>query len=710
MNALKPLTYSLPLFENKNITILGAGNVTKSLLLTASLLRPNIKFRVIARSSRSAELIREYLNDLPRLQVEVVTFNEVPDLTNELVVLTIGERTAKFSKKTKKESLQQKNQSLISGLLSQLKSATVIVVTNPSTAITRFLTENGIQAYGVGVANDQLRFNNQAGDNLNNHYFVGGHNFHDLTLGSKHSKIRNNFPFSHEDYKDILRKQDKKVVSLKNMPFSVLDYNWDELERTNAAFPPEYRWYARQRIHSKFHDTTISCALAILNTICFFTKKEPVYNNFSLEMPLYLDGSKRDTVLGWPIDGATMQPLELTFDDPEYQKLLKTSKKYEVNQPDDKNPIFYLTSPFGDTVALTGNPAVVHNFYRERLFPLFSISSTIGKNKKLLTQIVLSESRRHIEEAAIGQNDEDWKSVPQHRGKNPQEFTDLQILHLRDNRIVKFPDGNAIGLFDEVNKKIELYFSQTQTLHHELRRLIRDEIGIPCLISRGARVLHAGVVQVNEISILILGESGGGKTTAILSLLCADLNTNYGSSERTMVWISNNNISAIGIPESITVFPGTLSQIAEFKGLAKNINVSDAWDQKNKIRLQQSDIIQISNCNAITRETKIDLIIEVGFDKNMGAATSELVNHSNEKKALFFRNDITEMDPVRISWLDWFPKTYNKELYNFLKSDQMPEVHSVKWGNQNALRETLINIIARKKLNNSSYGVAKILV
>lgn len=710
MNVIKPSSYSLPLFENKKVIILGAGNVTKSLLLTASLLRPNIEFKVIARSARSAELIREFLNDLPRLKVEVITSPIVPDLTNELVVLTLGERTAKFSKKTRKESLQQKNEQLIKGLLPQLKSSTVIVVTNPSTAITRYLIENGVQAYGVGVANDQLRFNNQAGDTLSNHYFVGGHNFHDLVLGSLHSTIRNNFLFTHEDYKGILAKQDKKILSLKNLPFSPLDYKWEELEHINAGFAPEYRWYARQRIHSKFHDTTVSCALAILNSICFFTKKTPIYNNFSLEMPIYLDGNKHDTVLGWPIDGATMQPLELTFDDPEMQKLSKISKKYEVNQMDNENPVFYLTSPFGDRVALKGDPATIHEFYRERLFPLFAISSTVGENVKILTEINIRNSRKGIDEAATGSNDEDWHLVPQHRGKNPKEFTDLQVLRKGSKRVVKFPDGNAIGLFDDSNKSIDLFFGHIKTLHHELRRLIRDEIGIPGLVSRGARVLHAGIVRVKDLSILILGESGGGKTTAILSLLCSDLNTNYGSSERTIAWIANDKISAIGIPESVTVYPGTLDQIPEFKSAVKNIAVDQYWNQEQKIRLQQSDIITKSNCSSIPRETKIDLIIEVSYKKDLENTVSETILDYDKRKALFLRNDITENDPVRLAWLEWFPKSYNQELYKFLTTDKTPEIHSVTWSDQTALRESLINIIARKKLNDNSYASAKIIV
>lgn len=483
MHIVRPRAYSHPVLPDARVTILGAGKVTTSVLLSASLLRPTIPFRVIARSSRSAELVRQFLNDLPRLNVELLSSPVVPDLCNELVVLALGEQTARFSKRSKKQSLYAKNEQLIADLLPQLGSSVVIVVTNPSTAITAYLVEQGVEAYGVGVANDQLRFNNQAGDVLADHYFVGAHNFHELILGSRHSTKRTNLLFSHDDYRNILAKQDRKVLSRNNLPHSFLDFDWTSLEKVNASFPPEYRWYARQRIHSKFHSTAISCSLAILNTICFFTKRQPLYNNFSLEMPLYLPGADRDVVLGWPIDGASMQPLELAFDDPGGRKLTEVSQKYTVKQRTDTNPTFYFSSPFGDRISINAHPSLVHDFFQFRLAHLFALSSIARQDAKILAEVEVVATRKLIDDASAGYSDSQWAVVPQHRGKNPQEHTDLRVLEISGGRVVRFPGEDAIALLQDSKRKATIYCADRDTLFHELRRLVRDEIGIPSLVS-----------------------------------------------------------------------------------------------------------------------------------------------------------------------------------------------------------------------------------
>lgn len=710
MYIIKPFVYSYPVLSQARVTILGGGNVCKSLLLTASLLRPNIKFRVIVRSTRSAELIRQFLNDLPRLNVEIMISQLVPDLSNELVVMTIGERTARFSKKSKKENLYTKNQKLITTLLPQLSSSIVIVVTNPSTAITKYLVEQGIQAYGIGVANDQLRFNNQTGETLTDHYFVGAHNFHELILGSRHSTKKTNFLFSHKDYKDILSKQDKKVISVRNLPFSIFDFDWDELEKTNAIFPPEYRWYARQRVHSKFHNTTISCSLAILNTICFFTKRLPLYNNFSLEMPLYFSGTDSDVVIGWPIDGVSMQPLELAFDEPEEKKLRNIASKYIVKHSNKIESTFFLISPFGDCILLRGHPSFVHDFFYSRLAHLFSLSITSGNHNKVLAEITITFDKKLIDEKVAQHNNNEWKIIPQHRGKNPQEHTDLMILKDGESRIVRFPGNEAIGLFEDDSKRASIFCKNNDILFHELRRIIRDEIAIPCLVSRGARILHAGLITFKGLTILILGQSGGGKTTSILSLLCSDNNSSYGSAERTLVWVSDKKILALGIPESVTVFPGTLKQVPEFESFTKRTKNNDLWDSHNKLRLQINDILEKSGCSTIQREISVDLIIEVSYNQEIVGAVSENINEINKIKSIFLRNDLTEDDPVRLSWLNWFPKSYSRKLYDYVSDKSNIDVYTIQWSSIDALNKELIDIVARKKLYSDTFTPARLQI
>lgn len=709
MQVIKPSAYSYPVLPNARVTILGAGNVAKSVLLTASLLRPNIKFKVIARSARSAELVREFLNDLPKLDVEVVSLDEIPDLSNQLVILTIGEKTAKFSKKSRKESLFQKNQLLVAGMITKLRSSVVIVVTNPSTAITKYLVDQGIQAYGIGVANDQLRFNNQADGILPDHYLVGGHNFHELVLGSKHSKNRTYFRFTHEDYKNILSKQDKKKLSFKNFPNSLLDFKWDKLEKLNFGFPPEYRWYARQRIHSKFHNTTISCSLAILNSVCLFIKHTPIYTNFSFEMPLFFKSMDLDAVIGWPIDTNTMQPIGLAFEDHAVDKLKQLVERNKIGDSTHSNSKYYLTTPFGDSVLLEGKASFVHHFFQTRLAHLFSLSAVSNDRTNQLVKITIETNRANID-TKFGGYRYNWTSVPQHRGRNPQEHSDLEIQTAGTTKIVKFPSNDSIGTFEKKDKSINLFFPDTADLAHELRRLVRDEIGIPTMISRGARIFHAGLVTFKGITIMVVGNSGGGKTTAILSLLCSDSSSSYGSAERTLVWTSGKAIFALGVPESVTVFPGTLKQLAEFEVMVDDKSEKDDWNPLNKMRLQMLDIIQRTGAATIQREVSIDLIIEVSYDPNLPEVVSETVLDTDLKKRLLLRNDLTEEDPVRLSWLDWFPKSNNRSLYERIDDAHNPDIHMVKWSTVSGLKNKLIEIIALKKLNSQVYESSQLSV
>lgn len=712
MNHIKPCSYSYPTFSNKRIIILGAGNVTKSLLLVASLLRPNLKFKVIARSNRSAELIRQFLNDLPKIDVVVVYHPIVPDLSNQLVVLTIGKRTAKFSRRNKKKHLYKKNQELVKTIIPQLSSSVVIVVTNPSTAITKFLTEEGINAYGIGVANDQLRFNNQTGENLSNNYFVGAHNFHELIIGSRHSIDRTKFLFTHADYKKILAKQDKKIISKKNLPHSLLDFKWSTLEKVNSGFPPEYRWYARQRIHSKFHDTSISCSLATLNTICFFQKKVPLYNNFSLEMPLYLTSLNYDTVIGWPIDGESMLPLELTFDYPEMEKLETIASKYKLNQSNGKLSTLFFKSPFGDYISITAiNQNLIHSFFQKRLAHLFSISRILSNKNKLLARIIILENQKLIDDVINNTEQKNWITIPQHRGKNPQEHTNLEILTVNDqSRVIKFPHENSFCLIEDEKQEISFYTENIENLFHEMRRVIRDEIAVPTLVSRGARILHAGILNFKGLTILIIGPSGGGKTTAVLSLISTDKHSKYGSSERTLIWTKDEKIMGLGIPESVTVFPGTLKNIPEFQEYAYEIKQEDLWNRRNKSRLQMDEILNRTNTNAIQYQTSIDLIIEVEYDKNIKEAVTAKITDYQERKRTMFRNDLTEKDSVRLPWLNWYSKNYNNELYTFINNELEIDIYSIKWSNAHSLHSEIIDIIAKKKLYEEDKNNAQVQV
>ena len=158
MSAVTPNIDTIRAPRADRLTIIGSGGVARSILLVSSLLGPQLPITVLSRSERGAELVRCFLNDLPPVDVDVVVSREIPDLAGELVVLAAGRRTEDYARRSKKEELYDENAATIGNWIGRLRGSTVIVTTNPSTRITKYLVEHGIEAYGAGVENDQLRF------------------------------------------------------------------------------------------------------------------------------------------------------------------------------------------------------------------------------------------------------------------------------------------------------------------------------------------------------------------------------------------------------------------------------------------------------------------------------------------------------------------------------------------------------------------------
>ena len=695
MKTIKPIAYSYPLVRSERIVIVGGGNVTKSILLVSSLLHPALKYRIIVRSSRSAELLRAFVNDLPRIDVLIEALPFVPDLSSELVLLTLGKKTDIFSRRAKKESLFAVNRKIIENITPQLRTSTVIVVTNPTTAITKYLVEQGIQAYGVGVANDQFRFTNQGEAKYYSHYFAGAHNFAELALGTSRTENRANFIFSHEEYKEILRKQDKRKLTLASLLRGKLDFDWENLEAVNRAFPSEFRWYARQRIHSKFHGTAISGALAILNTLSFFLDNQANNRIVSLEMPLFIPEINKDIVMGWPIDDDSREPIELTFDAANQSKVSALFAKYEVRGQDAETAL-YFKSPFGECISISGDRKLIHDFYRRRMAYLYSIYRTVEANHDVYARIRIpgdnNELFEKIGELTAGAEPE---IVPQHRGKNQDEHTDLRIYREGSARYVLFPDGETCAKIDDAEKTVEMGYKSEKGLYHELRRIVRDEISIPCFTVNNARILHAGLVICKDVALVILGAQGGGKSTAALATLCDDTHSKYGSSERVAIWFEAGAMYCLGIPESNTVFAGVLRQLPAFAKFSRRIPDSDLWDRSRKVRLQADDILQSTGCSPIRREVRADIIVEVNYDGNSEFSTTHKIEPS-AVKGMLQNNDLTEIDEVRLPWLNWFPYSPNNKIFDNPVND-IP-AYRVNWTSIDGLREELLNIVARFKL------------
>ena len=495
METIVPWSYTLPRMEPRRVTILGSGKVAKSILMVSALKALPIKYDVISRSDKGAELIKLVLNDIPYIDVNVAKHEEIPDLSGELVVLCLGESTSERTKLKTKSALHDINKEIVSKISDKLANSIVIVITNPSTLITKQLLESGINAIGVGVANDQNRLSSSTKGNVNGWHFIGPHEFSDLIIGSHFSKVEFEYSFGRDAYKRITSEQDKHRANWIRRAIQRKEiFDYSKLSGVNSAFPPEYRWYARQRIHSKVHDTTISCALAAVSVIQMIFNMQNEDRIVTLETRVFLERNGFDIVAGWPFDSQKREPVPLSFSRASLNQLKDISEKYKITNSDETE--FILTTPFGQKIKLSGKPEQVHRFYSSHLKYVYSLSRRSVADDEVAAHVKIADSRAPFDTFAIGANDNDWATVAQHMGKNPQEHTSLKVLSREGQRAVKFPGDGTCAVLNDIKKTALLYSPREENLFHELRRLLRDELAIPLFASGGARVLHAALASI----------------------------------------------------------------------------------------------------------------------------------------------------------------------------------------------------------------------
>ena len=166
--------------------------------------------------------------------------------------------------------------------------------------------------------------------------------------------------------------------------------------------------------------------------------------------------------------------------------------------------------------------------------------------------------------------------------------------------------------------------------------------------------MHGGLVCVGKHNILVLAQAGGGKTTFVLTMLCGLSNVRYGSSERTVVWVEDGSLNALGVPEFVTAFAGTLACFAEFQDLVRGVDKSAHWRREAKVRVQQADIISRTGSCAVQGVSKIDVVVEVTRSEFRSRTRPvQRIDDPWDRKMLYSHSDLTNCDDVRPPWLRW---------------------------------------------------------
>jgi hypothetical protein len=158
---------------------------------------------------------------------------------------------------------------------------------------------------------------------------------------------------------------------------------------------------------------------------------------------------------------------------------------------------------------------------------------------------------------------------------------------------------------------------------------------------------------------------------------------------------------ALGIPESLTVFPGTLASIPSFSDKVLSVPESTYWLREHKIRLQQEEIVQRSGSKLLQGAVSVDIILELIFDpesedvRKFGAITVPA-----ETEQIMRAHDLTFDDAVRLPWLNWFKRVPRNDFYRDLSEcRELPGVFRVSWSDARALKDCVIGLVARKTLS-----------
>lgn len=671
------------------IDVWGAGRAVRAMLTVAALQGSKASFRIWCRHHSRAELLRIHLADLPPLGVEIDVAGQPSTSGAGPLVLALGLRTSRRSRQKSKDALFDENLAIIEGLLPALRGRTVIVVTNPSTRLTARLCSEGIDALGIGVMNDQLRFERDGPASIR---LVGAHNPFELGFGQLGGgNFVNGLNFSRAAYRDLANRQDRQRPlldpdgMLARLTPGLHEAAWQRLGALHSDLDVARRWYARQRLASRYLENGIACGRAILALVDFVTGEPSLRPDLTVEAPMrFADG--HSAVVGWPWDSLTGQPRALFFDAASSGVLAGLGSRYAVTIETPPADGLTLRAPGMPVIRCTGSGLAA---LAADVVPLAHLGATLGDVQSATAGIdirVLDDPAALPDDMAG--TDAPLLQVAQHRGKMAFEHRDLTIQPLPGNRrLINFSTSGARALIDDDSRQITLAVPPGPARRDEFRKLLRDQILTPAYAASGAWVLHAGLVSHKDAGLLLLGDSGAGKTTGALHLLAGGGGGGYGASERVLVFLQGGRLMALGVPESLTIFRGSLRGLPSFVDLLEGHDPAADWTRAHKLRLSRDDVVARLGSFQITEPIAVSHVALVRYQAGADAAEDKPVS-TEARHAALLANDLTTEDDVRAAWLDWYQPSRDPDVVNAICDPALP-FRIIDWSQPSALAKML---------------------
>jgi len=161
------------------------------------------------------------------------------------------------------------------------------------------------------------------------------------------------------------------------------------------------------------------------------------------------------------------------------------------------------------------------------------------------------------------------------------------------SRLISSQDESGIVVYlDQDGKNIEIgSHGPRREIAAEIRRVVRDQVVISKLESKGAVTVHSALlVNGDGLGVLIVGTQGAGKTSFFLTALAQPGWTSI-SCERNTIWLENGLLRCLPSPEKISFFPGILYQFEETRNFSKKTEEEFTWKRSEKFHIHWRDIL-----------------------------------------------------------------------------------------------------------------------
>lgn len=344
---------------------------------------------------------------------------------------------------------------------------------------------------------------------------------------------------------------------------------------------------------------------------------------------------------------------------------------------ENNRPIYYSLCDY--SVCVHSDNEKLHDFVNREIGEFYRTSASLPKENTQLATIGFNSDASEWNQLSQKVNEKSSKPVVQHRGSYVDDPRDALESDFGGLRLLLSSTG-SITVIDSQSRSVAVYNPDIAVGAKDVRRLIRNQMCMRAMESRGALVLHgAAFANTNGDGVLVLAHRGGGKTSVFLAALANK--ARFLSAERILLHRDQDSILLHASPETITFFPGTLAVFPETQHLVKNVSKDNYWIRESKVRFDWRDIASCFSCSPAKHRVTLNTIVYPRFVEGITPLHVETVPVS-ERMREFQSHVLTDNDPKRPNWLGWYKSNYDAVL---MQQVERTNAAVVEWSDYESL-------------------------